>query len=210
MPSLHHEGLVELLRESPELLLELLRVRLPGLIPAATRVEAADIHSRVITPLERRVDLLLTLSRTDERAPGTAQAGVVLIAEVQLRRDARKALTWPLVVATARERHRCPVVLVVLTRDRRTAAWARGPFGVESPGLSLRPLVLGPDDIPRVTDVAEARRAPYRALLSAFVHLAEPEGGAIAPERFSCPRGARTPSATGRCGGSPDRRTTRE
>ena len=45
---------------------------------------------------------------------------------------------------------------------------AAGPLG--HPGFELRPIVIGPGDIPRIIDAGEARRAPYRAILSALVH----------------------------------------
>jgi len=52
------------------------------------------------------------------------------------------------------------------------------------PGSSIRPLVLGPAQIPRVVDVAEARAVPELAVLSAMAHGEEPGAASIALAAF--------------------------
>ena len=42
--------------------------------------------------------------------------------------------------------------------------------GLGHPGVSLRPIVLGPDAVPVIRDVSEATRSPELAVLSARVH----------------------------------------
>jgi hypothetical protein len=64
----------------------------------------------------------------------------------------------------------CDVVLVVVTPNRRVAAWAARALLLGHPGVSLVPLVLGPEAVPRVRSVAEARRSPDLAVLSALMH----------------------------------------
>jgi hypothetical protein len=61
-------------------------------------------------------------------------------------------------------------MLVVVTTSRRVAAWAARPMGLGHPGVSLRPIVLGPDAVPVIRDVSEATRSPELAVLSARVH----------------------------------------
>jgi len=61
-------------------------------------------------------------------------------------------------------------MLVVVTTSRRVAAWAARPMGLGHPGVSLRPIVLGPDAVPVIRDVSEATRSPELAVLSAMVH----------------------------------------
>ncbi|WP_051703782.1 DUF4351 domain-containing protein [Glycomyces sp. NRRL B-16210] len=93
-----------------------------------------------------------------------------LLFEVQRGDDDRKRYTWLDYIASARSRLRCPVALVVLTFDASTARWAAGPIDTGHPGLVLRPLVLGPDNIPVITDPAEGRENVSFALLSLIAH----------------------------------------
>jgi hypothetical protein len=93
-----------------------------------------------------------------------------VIAEVQLAIDDDKRFSWPLYVAAARASLRCPVTLLVLAPRRPVARWARRPIPLGHPGLALRPIVVGFEQIPRVTDAARARAAPQLAVLSALAH----------------------------------------
>jgi hypothetical protein len=51
-----------------------------------------------------------------------------------------------------------------------TAAWSAEPIAIGHPGFVLRPLVLGPDLMPAITDVAEAVAVPELAVLSGIAH----------------------------------------
>jgi len=55
-----------------------------------------------------------------------------------------------------------------VTNDRKVARWAAGPF--RSGQTTLRPIVLGPDDIPVITSVEEAKRSIPLAFVSGIVH----------------------------------------
>jgi hypothetical protein len=48
-----------------------------------------------------------------------------IIIEAQLGVDPNKPFTWPVYAVTARARHRCPFVVLVVAADARTARWAR-------------------------------------------------------------------------------------
>jgi hypothetical protein len=56
----------------------------------------------------------------------------------------------------------------VVTNDRKVARWAAGPF--RSGQTTLRPVVLGPDDIPAITNVEDAKRSIPLAFVSGIVH----------------------------------------
>ena len=94
---------------------------------------------------------------------------VVIVVEAQLGRDEDKRHSWPLYAASAHARERRPTYLVVVTLDRGVAAWARRPIATFQGG-AFAPLVLGPDEIPVVRDLGEARASPELAVLSAPVH----------------------------------------
>jgi hypothetical protein len=99
---------------------------------------------------------------------------------VQLGRDEDKPYSWPFYVAGARLRYRCPVVLLVYAVDPAIAQWCARPIHQGQPGSPFVPLVVGPGQVPRVTDPEEAKAAPFRAILSALAHGGEPGGEAVA------------------------------
>jgi hypothetical protein len=93
-----------------------------------------------------------------------------VIVEIQLEIDRHKLLTWPVYVAAARARLRCPVTLLVLAPKRAVARWAERAIETGHPGYTLRPIVIGFRQIPRITDVKRARTSPELAVLSALAH----------------------------------------
>jgi hypothetical protein len=75
-----------------------------------------------------------------------------------------------LYLVSAHTRHGCDAILVVVTPSAKVAAWAASPIPIGHPGVSLVPIVVGPDAVPIVRDEAEAVGSPELALLSAMVH----------------------------------------
>jgi hypothetical protein len=92
------------------------------------------------------------------------------VVEVQLKEDVQKRKSWPDYLVGLFSRHDCPAILLVVCPSRRTAAWAAGPISIGHPGFVLRPLVLGPDLVPAITDPAEAIAVPELAVLSGIAH----------------------------------------
>lgn len=163
MPSLPHEILVELFHQRPVLASELLRACAKIRLPEVTS-ELASIDLTQVVPAEYRTDSIVVL-RDRRRKPISA-----VIVEVQLRVDQDKLFAWPVYVAAARARLRCPVTLLVLAPKRGVARWARRLIDLGHPGYALQPIVVGFQEIPRITDTAQARAAPELAVLSALAH----------------------------------------
>lgn len=167
MPSHLHEALIELFRRRPSLAAELLRdalgVPIPGFQHA--RVDSEDLTN--LTPTEYRADAVVTF---------TADTHIVLavVVEVQLHRDRGKRRSWPVYLTTLHARLRCPVILLVLCPNPTTAQWCSRSIPLGHPGFALRPLVLGPQRVPVVTDYEVASRAPELAVLSAIAHGSHP------------------------------------
>lgn len=163
MPSITHQGLVELFRSKPRLAVEMLREVLHLTLPEATEVEVVSASVDELVPTEHRADLMVLLRQ------GGRVVSVVIV-EVQLDVDGDKPYTWPLYAYATRNRYRCPTWLLVVAPDVSVAAWASTslPSAPGHPGWS--PIVLGPAEIPEVTTVEEAARAPELALLSAMAH----------------------------------------
>ncbi|MEZ4385520.1 MAG: hypothetical protein R3A79_29610 [Nannocystaceae bacterium] len=171
MPRLTHEALVQLVRNAPAMI--------PRLLWPDRQVDSASTHVTAaefvdLNFAEYRADAVL-LFGDDPKAPELA-----IVVEAQTAIDPRKRFSWPLYVAGPRARLGCPVVLVVLTLDHEVARWCAEPIDLGEGFGTIRPQVVGPAAIPKVTDLDEARQAPELAVLSVAAHADEPGAEHIA------------------------------
>jgi len=163
VPSPPHEVLVDLFRNCAELA--------PRLLDACAqiafrhdRVDHAPIDLSQVVSTEYRADSVVVLRDSGE--PPVA----AIIVEVQLGVDPDKKYSWPVYVATLRAKLRCPVVLLVVTKLPRIAAWARAPIVLGHPRFFLEPVVIELADVPRTTNLADVQHVPELAVLSAMAH----------------------------------------
>lgn len=168
MPSLKHEALVDLFRESPRFGLRLtcgvVDVDiLPGAPVTLTSAEFTELN-----PPEYRADVVL---RVDDPE---GEAHDVFIVEIQLAPDPDKKFSWPFYAAGARARFRCPATIVVVAMSEQVAEWCAQPIPMDRAGSSFRLVVIGPAEIPVITDIDRARAEPELAILSAVAHGREP------------------------------------
>lgn len=71
--------------------------------------------------------------------------------EAQTKKDPDRAKCWAYHIAYLHAKYDLPVLLVVVRRDRSTAAWAAGPFACTVDPWTTqvtRPFVLGPQSVP--------------------------------------------------------------
>lgn len=173
MPKLPHEALVHLVRSAPEVIFRLLQrelgVDLPLNVPG--RVTAAEFVD--LNFAEHRADAILTVGE-----PGRPAEAFVVEAQTDI--DPRKRRSWPIYVAGPHARLGCPVTLVVIATDPTVAAWATTTIDLGRGRTTVRPLVIGPAQIPVITDHEEARRFPELAVLSVAAHGREPGAEHIA------------------------------
>ena len=180
MPSWLHELLVKIFAERPELAFELAGPRL-GLEPlAAESVEALSGDLMQLSAPQARADAVVLVKRGGKPV-------LALVVEVQLSRDRHKPFSWPVYVAGVRERFECPTALVVVTPYPGVANWARREIFLGPRGDRLRPLVLGPEAIPAITDPDVAAANQGLALLSS---LARPRGPEAVPVALAALLGA--------------------
>ncbi|GAA1521597.1 hypothetical protein GCM10009730_31600 [Streptomyces albidochromogenes] len=69
-----------------------------------------------------------------------------------------------------------------MCQDKNTAAWASAPVDIgppQWPALTLRPLVLGPHNVPAIKDPVTAAADIPLAAFSAITHGKDPDAGAI-------------------------------
>ena len=161
MPSLLHEGIIALVREKPELAADLLRELLDVAIPPFTEARLAEASLNDLLPTEYRADAVILF------VDGEPVFGVIL--EAQLSEDGDKRFVWPMYAVSARAKHGCPFVVLVVTPDSDTARWAIKAVDLGA-GNMWRPLVVGPEGIPVITDLEAAARDPHLAVLSAMAH----------------------------------------
>jgi hypothetical protein len=175
MPSATHEALVQLFRRRPTLTEELLR-GIPGAaLPPLDHVQLGDTTLTEARPAERTADLVLLLSDSPSGPPRRA-----IVVEVQLAIDPDKRWSWWSYVASVHTRHRCDVMLVVVTPRASVAAWARQPLSLGHPNGAIHPVVIGPSLVPIIKDTADAVRAPELAVLSAIMHGRSDDGADVA------------------------------
>jgi hypothetical protein len=164
-----HEVLVDLFRGQPLLAVELLSGPFQFQIPAHERVECSSNELNKVVPAEFRADTVVVL-RTAQHQP---VLGVVV--EVQLSPTKDKQWSWPSYLISLRTRLKCPVVLLVVSPSKAVAEWCAKPIHLGHPDWVLKPLVLGPDRVPVVTDPDLARQHLELAMLSAIAHSEHPQ-----------------------------------
>ncbi|WP_079665039.1 hypothetical protein [Streptomyces sp. 3214.6] len=174
MVSSAHEAMHQIFREDPGLFARALpRAGIP--FPEPTAIRTLDTDLTEIKPLERRVDTLL---RVD-----TADSGSFLLAvEAQSRPDQDKLNSWTYYLAHLYAKYALPPILLVVCGDKATASWAAEPIRIGLPvhtSLAVFPLVLGPGNLPAITDPDEAARDLPLAVFSALAHAKDPALPAI-------------------------------
>jgi hypothetical protein len=161
-----HEIIVDMLRESDRLLLDLLR-EVFGIDPGDVVLEKSAENFAELEPARSSADVVLLARR---RAGRIEEA---FVAEVQRDWKARKSRVWPHYATGLSVRLECPVTVVVLATTRGVARKASRPVSLGRNG-TFTPLVIGPDDIPRITDPAIATTMPELAVLSVHAHRRRP------------------------------------
>jgi hypothetical protein len=161
MVSLLHEGVIKLVRDRPAFAADLIGDVLKFKLPQFSGARLVDVTLNELAPVEYRADAVVVFTR---KRP---VFGVII--EAQLGPDKEKRFTWPLYAVGARAREQCPFVVLVVTPSAATAKWAAGAIELGG-GNRYRPLVVGPDGVPKLTDRVRARREPQLAILSVMAH----------------------------------------
>ncbi|HEY9441492.1 MAG TPA: hypothetical protein VIS29_23190 [Streptomyces sp.] len=93
--------------------------------------------------------------------------------EAQGKRDPNKPGAWAYYLSYLYAKYQCQPVLLVLCQESATARWAATLIELGLPGwstLTVRPLVLGPDNVPVIEDAEEAAQDVPLAVFSAITH----------------------------------------
>ena len=139
MPSLEHEAPLEVIRQQPEVVADLLRRLLPKL-PLPDRVTgtlgSADMSQ--VAPTQYVADTVVVLTDEQTRKPVLA-----VVIEPQGRDRKTKKVSWPVYLTTAIKANKVPrAILVVLCWDPREADRCRRVIRTGHPGFDLAPVVI--------------------------------------------------------------------
>ena len=165
-----HEALHRIFQKDATLFARAFERTLGVEFPRLRTVSVVDGDLTEIMPIERRVDTPLLVETEDG-------AYHVVIIESQTQPEETRRRSWPYYISYLNNKFECPVTLLVVTADEKTAAWAREPIHVglpRSPSLVVFPLVLGPDNVPVVLDPAVAGQDVMMTVLSVLTHRKQP------------------------------------
>jgi hypothetical protein len=150
-------------RDSPELAVEILHQLLGADVPAdmPVRVESNDFNdrpSRDFTP-----DTVISVG-----PPQAPKHGIVV--EIQQKKSDAKRKQLPRYAAQAWLLLSCPVTVLCVCPESDAAAWYAEPVHTELPGFVFRAVVLGPGEVPVITDPQEAAARPALAAMGVMFH----------------------------------------
>ena len=117
MPSHQHEFPLDLIRNDPASVVELLKEITGKPLPEFTRVRCDSAEATSTAPTHLTSDSVVVCERPpypyEKRDAPVPVVGIIV--ELQNRPDRRKYCRWPAYVANTRLRPACPVVLLALS-----------------------------------------------------------------------------------------------
>ena len=170
MPTLEHNGFVDMFRENPPLAPHFLATLFHEDVPPYATVAVVESSLDQLIPVEFRADLVLELRNES----GALVLAIIL--EVQRDEDPDKKFSWPVYLVAVRAKKRCPACVFVVAPDADVATWAAEPIDLGLGRATVAPLVLGPSIVPEVTEQALADQETELAILSAVAHGNGPNG----------------------------------
>jgi|ERR1017187_1982466 hypothetical protein len=159
MPSIPHEGPLDLVRQHPELAVELVQGIAGITLPSRVAVSLAPTDMSAVVPVQYLADMVVLISDA-----ATGEPVLAVIIEPQLRDSETKRYSWPVYVTTARRVAQCPAAaLVVLCPDPAEAAKCRQLIRTGHPGFDLAPIVIDSGGPPR----RDGAGGPYLTVFAA-------------------------------------------
>jgi hypothetical protein len=138
MPSITHEGPLDLVRQHPEIAVDLIQGTNGIKLPVEVAVSLAPTDMSAVIPVQYLADMVVLIADA-----ATGEPVLAVIIEPQLRDSETKRYSWPVYVTTARRVAECPAaVLVVLCPDPAEAAKCRRLIRTGHPGFDLAPIVI--------------------------------------------------------------------
>jgi hypothetical protein len=173
MPTLTvtHEAPLEMIRQHPDLAVELVRAMTDVPVPAGGRGRLGPTDANYVVPVQFTADSVVVVDD-----PGTSRPALVIVIEPQGRDDKTKCYAWPAYLANIREAVKCPrAVLLVVCPDPREAEKCRRVISMGHPGWDLWPIVIDPAHAP-----SDQGASPYLLLFLACLPALDMESEAAA------------------------------
>lgn len=167
MPSSWHDSVTAIFSENPELAVEIATSLTGTSIPRGVpvRVAAPNFNDRPSTDFQADAVIVAGSARDPVRA---------VIIEAQKRTLHDKPPQWARYAAQLWIFLRCPVDVLVICPDAKSAFWYARPVPTSLPGYTHLPIVLPPSAVPAITSPNEAAARPAMAALSVAYHGANP------------------------------------
>jgi hypothetical protein len=163
MPSPRHDAISQLFIEDPKLAVEVLRDFLRVELPADLPVRVANKQFNDRPSTDFQADAVVAVG------PPHSPAHAIIV-EIQQRGSESKRRQLPRYAASLWLMLRCPVTVLVVCPSVAAATWFRDPVETGLPGYVFRAAVLGPEEIPVLTDPKEIASDPELAALKVMAH----------------------------------------
>jgi hypothetical protein len=167
MPSSWHDSAKELFLDDPDSVMDLV-VELTG-DPLGkgvhARAEPPNFNDRPSTDFEADAVIVAGLKHDPVRA---------VIVEIQAQPSEAKLRQFPRYAAALWLLLKCPVDLLVVCPDDKTARWYARAIETNLREYTHHPIALRPSQVPVITDPAEAALHPTLAALSVAYHGTDP------------------------------------
>ena len=167
MPSSWHDSETTIFTETPRLAMEIAASLNGAPVPPGVpvRAEAPNFIDRPSTDFQADAVIVAGPARDPVRA---------VIVEAQKRTLRDKPPQWARYAAQLWTFLRCPVDVLVICPDAKSAFWYARPVPTSLPGYTHLPIVLPPSAVPAITGPREAAARPAMAALSVAYHDANP------------------------------------
>lgn len=167
MPSSWHDSVTAIFTENPGLAVEIATslngAPVPRGVPA--RIEAPNFNDRPSADFAADAVIVAGPAHDPVRA---------VIVEAQKRTLRDKPPQWARYAAQLWTFLRCPVDVLVICPDAKSAFWYAQPVRTTLPGYTHLPIVLPPSAVPAMTSPDDVAARPAMAALSVAYHGADP------------------------------------
>jgi hypothetical protein len=161
MPSIAHETPMELIRQCPDLVLDVLREVSDVKAAAAASVRLAPTDASAVVPAQFLCDGVALV----EDASGKPILAVVI--EPQGRDARTKQYSWPTYLCSVRKQFSCDAVLMVVCWNPEEVAECQRIIRTGHPGFDLIPIVAHKGNSPQEQDSEGSR--PYLVLFAGYI-----------------------------------------
>lgn len=167
MPSSWHDSVTAIFTENPEFAVELVTSLNGTPLPAGTPAHAESPVFNDRPSTDFAPDAVIVVGPAQDPVRG-------IIIEAQKRTFADKPPQWARYAAQLWTFLKCPVDVLVICPDSKSAIYYARPFSTTLPGYTHYPIVLLPTKVPVITDPDDAAARPVMAALSVAYHGANP------------------------------------